>query len=838
MPGINSCHIEADTYLNSLCSQKSVCPQILRKSNCELQTLVPASLHFMSSDDLLSRWRMAPDDVPQLTNNDPGRPIEGIDGESLPRFCCVVHSGTKHGEPFLIWKFEECEKHHLAEILDGYVRLAPHPAIPNFVGYYENGDLSFVTEGDYSRICDTVFQQLDQTQLPPEFDATRKAKAIFGVVAALVHMEAHGMRPYLNLQENIMFNRNWDVKVAYTFKDVRFQPFTCSIPATLWRQVCSYGWGYSLVWFMSLLLGFNPEPDTRVVNARALQFLPTNRHVRLRSVIPNVQFNVPPSVNPLLRSIVQSIDKIRCDHGLDIVPYTGMEIFQALLRLKEPLFEGVDMHEYDSYKSLLVQQTSGAFSLNIDRHFIGGADPELCLDPNSEWGAEMERFMKIKYVMEKVSDDVRRRLLQELQCDLNAEHPNVVQATALLAYGFSIAGDNVMRAREIGARTSHSTSHVVQYLSCFCGFDSKVEEDRREIIARIENHVGSGNPFCMRVAATLALGINIREFPFQKCYQLSVLPLAGARTDDHLADLVADDPRYIFVQRVGEGRFGKVDWVIDRETFTSYALKKFRLGSVDDCPSFQRELENLHAVDHPCVIAIRGIILPVGRSKPKILMDFMSDGTLDKQLELWRREVSINPYDVYFKMTLTICRVALGLERLHGRALIHRDLKPSNILFASHEDGPMAVIGDLGSGRNATGSTLTHNAGTFRYKAPELYEQAEYNEKIDIFSFALIAYEILALEPFFDPALSEAQIMRQATNGYHPDLSTKAAFRRVSPFMWKIIQDGWSTDPRARPTARSIVFTLERNDYKVFDCLPSHYHQCIQEHMRKLTRPL
>ena len=189
-------------------------------------------------------------------------------------------------------------------------------------------------------------------------------------------------------------------------------------------------------------------------------------------------------------------------------------------------------------------------------------------------------------------------------------------------------------------------------------------------------------------------------------------------------------------------------------------------------------------------------------------------------------------------MTLTICRVALGLERLHGRALIHRDLKPSNILFASHEDGPMAVIGDLGSGRNATGSTLTHNAGTFRYKAPELYEQAEYNEKIDIFSFALIAYEILALEPFFDPALSEAQIMRQATNGYHPDLSTKAAFRRVSPFMWKIIQDGWSTDPRARPTARSIVFTLERNDYKVFDCLPSHYHQCIQEHMRKLTRPL
>ena len=182
-----------------------------------------------------------------------------------------------------------------------------------------------------------------------------------------------------------------------------------------------------------------------------------------------------------------------------------------------------------------------------------------------------------------------------------------------------------MRAREIGARTSHSTSHVVQYLSCFCGFDSTVDEDRREIISRIERHVGSGNPFCMRVAATLSISGKVLEFPYEKCYKLSVLPLGGARSDHHLADLVADDRRYIVVERVGEGRFGSVDWVIDRETLTSYALKKLRLVRMDDCPGFQRELENLHAVNHPCVIAIRGMILPVGGSKPKILTDFMSD---------------------------------------------------------------------------------------------------------------------------------------------------------------------------------------------------------------------
>ena len=94
-------------------------------------------------------------------------------------------------------------------------------------------------------------------------------------------------------------------------------------------------------------------------------------------------------------------------------------------------------------------------------------------------------------------------------------------------------------------------------------------------------------------------------------------------------------------------------------------------------------------------------------------------------------------------------------------------------------------------------------------------------------------YEILGLEPFFDPALSDAQVMRQALTGSRPDLSRKAAFRRVSPFMWAILQKGWSINPNERPSAQSILFELERNDYKIFDWLPSHYQQCIEDHMKK-----
>ena len=168
---------------------------------------------------------MARDDVPQF-DQDGGEKL-GLfrkDQFDTPASAGCLYPGTKQGEPFLVWKVWSDHKDTFATILDKYVCLAPHPAIARFVGYCEDvrRDLLVVTEGDFSRICSKVFGRLGETQPPPELDATRKAKAIFGAVAALVHMESQGIRPYLNLEENIMFDRNWEVKVAYAFSDVAF----------------------------------------------------------------------------------------------------------------------------------------------------------------------------------------------------------------------------------------------------------------------------------------------------------------------------------------------------------------------------------------------------------------------------------------------------------------------------------------------------------------------------------------------------------------------------------------------------------------------------------------
>ena len=283
-----------------------------------------ASDEHLELQDLLKRWRMNQGDVPQFTNDRQNcRVIRRDDIFTSPAPVCWVYPGTKAGETFLVWAFWAGDKAQFTEILAKYVRLAPHPAMPRFVGYCEKGDdRMIVTDGDFSRIGDKLFGAWGETQPPPDLDATRKAKAIFGVVAALVHMESYGIWPYLELEENIMFDRNWEVRVAYDFRDVEFEGGSGLDRPTLWEAVGRYGWGYTFVWLISLLLRFNPSVDYPV---------PCN----YSEYFSEIQFDIPAGVHPLLRAIVQSADVSRGNDCLNAVPYTPMDVFQALLRLKQ-----------------------------------------------------------------------------------------------------------------------------------------------------------------------------------------------------------------------------------------------------------------------------------------------------------------------------------------------------------------------------------------------------------------------------------------------------------------------------------------------------------------------
>jgi serine/threonine protein kinase len=89
---------------------------------------------------------------------------------------------------------------------------------------------------------------------------------------------------------------------------------------------------------------------------------------------------------------------------------------------------------------------------------------------------------------------------------------------------------------------------------------------------------------------------------------------------------------------------------------------------------------------------------------------------------------------------IIICGLVLGMRFVHSQGIMHRDLKPSNILI---NDLGQTLIGDFGSSRYEwDDATLTGGAGTVNYAAPEQFRDEGTTNKVDIFSFASILYEI------------------------------------------------------------------------------------------------
>ncbi|KAF7856295.1 hypothetical protein EAF04_009823 [Stromatinia cepivora] len=137
-----------------------------------------------------------------------------------------------------------------------------------------------------------------------------------------------------------------------------------------------------------------------------------------------------------------------------------------------------------------------------------------------------------------------------------------------------------------------------------------------------------------------------------------------------------------------------------------------------------------------------------------LAMEYFPLGSLDNFID----ENTMREKDVQI-----ICiQVLEGLASMHEREFAHRDLKPGNILVAQKSPNWWIKIGDFGLTKRSTNDTvLQTGTGTPGYIAPEVcidMESAEeessiYTNAVDIWSFACMAYEMMAFRlPFPKPA--------------------------------------------------------------------------------------
>ena len=155
---------------------------------------------------------------------------------------------------------------------------------------------------------------------------------------------------------------------------------------------------------------------------------------------------------------------------------------------------------------------------------------------------------------------------------------------------------------------------------------------------------------------------------------------------------------------------------------------------------FEQECEFLSTIRHPNIIQYLGMYQDPDTYLPVLLMELMDD-SLTHFLEGSRQPI---PYHIQ----VNICHdITLALSFLHSNGIVHRDLSSNNVLMignirAKVTDFGMVRLGDMNP--RATHLTFTMCPGTDVYMPPEaVKDKPVYTEKIDCFSFGVIAVQIM-----------------------------------------------------------------------------------------------
>ncbi|XP_030259800.1 receptor-interacting serine/threonine-protein kinase 2 isoform X2 [Sparus aurata] len=268
---------------------------------------------------------------------------------------------------------------------------------------------------------------------------------------------------------------------------------------------------------------------------------------------------------------------------------------------------------------------------------------------------------------------------------------------------------------------------------------------------------------------------------------------------------------------LSRGGFGTVFKAQHSDWRTTVAIKCLKLDSPvgeRERNCLLKEAEVLHKARFNYIIQIFGIC-----NEPEffcIVTEFMSNGSLDLLLH----EKDMYPELAWPLRLRILYEIALGVNFLHNMnpPLLHHDLKTQNILL----DGEFHVkIADFGLSKwrqlsvsKGSGSKPTEMGGTVIYMPPEKYEPSKSRRadvKHDMYSYAIIMWEVLSRQIPFEEMTNPMQIMFSVLRGMRPDTSLDSLPPEIPSreTLISLMTCGWTEKPDERPSFLKCLIELE-----------------------------
>lgn len=216
---------------------------------------------------------------------------------------------------------------------------------------------------------------------------------------------------------------------------------------------------------------------------------------------------------------------------------------------------------------------------------------------------------------------------------------------------------------------------------------------------------------------------------------------------------------------------------------------------VDMLKEFSQEVFIMRKIRHKNVVQFIGACTQP--SNLCIVTEFMSRGSLHNFLHKQRGAFKLP------NLLKVAIDVSKGMNYLHQNNVIHRDLKTANLLMDEHE---VVKVADFGVARvQCQSGVMTAETGTYRWMAPEVIEHKPYDHKADVFSFAVVLWELLTGETpyqYLTPLQAAVGVVQQ---GLRPRIP-----KQTHPKLAELLEHCWQQDPALRPNFTEIQEKLKQ----------------------------